>query len=182
LKANGRIVPRRTVRPLLPAEFGSHVEKERRHKFDDAIRQRCGDALSLPDKPVSNFIPYEDDETEPIQMPSDDDPVDSEGRAVGEQSVFDRLLHAELTLPHGESRQYAKVLSRARDESGNLIGTYDDNPLLNTMLYDVEFADGAVKQYTANIIAKNMYSQVDSEGRQYNILDSIIDYSKDGVE
>jgi len=48
------------------------------------------------------------------------------------------------------------------------------------MVYDVEFADGAVKQYSANIIAENMYAQVDSEGRQYNILDSIIDYSKDG--
>ena len=111
LKANGRIVPRRTVRPLLPAELAAtnHVEKERRRKFDEAIKQRYGDALSLPDKPVSNFIPYEDDETEPMQMPSDEDPVDSEGRAVGEQSVFDRLIHAELTLPHEESHQFTAM-------------------------------------------------------------------------
>jgi len=158
LKANGRIVPRRTVRPLLPAELAAtnYVEKERRRKLDEAIKQRYGDALSLPDKPVFNFILYGDDETEPMQMPSDENPVDSEGRAVGEQSVFDRLIHAELTLPHGENHQYAKVLSRTRDEDGNLIGTYDDNPLLNTMLYDVEFTDGAVKQYSANIIAENI--------------------------
>ena len=67
--------------------------------------------------------------------------------------MFDRLIHAELTLPHGESHQCDKVLSRARDENGNLIGTYDDNSLLNTMVYGVEFPDGAVKQYSANVIA-----------------------------
>jgi len=139
LKANKRIVPRTTVCRLLPAELAptNHVEKERRRKFDEVIKQRYGDVLSLPDKLASNFIPYKDDETEPMQMPSDEDPVDSEERAAGEQSVFDRLIHAELN-------QYAKVLSRKRDEDGNVISMYDDNPLLNTMLYDVEFADGAV--------------------------------------
>jgi len=86
LKANGRIVPRRTVRPLLPTELAetNHLEMERRRKFDEVIKQHYGDAQSLPEKPVSDFKPYEDDEAEAIQMPSDEDSVDSEGRAVGE--------------------------------------------------------------------------------------------------
>jgi len=30
----------------------------------------------------------------------------------------------------------------------------NDNPLLNTLIYDVEFPDGNIKKYAANIIAE----------------------------
>ena len=59
------------------------------------------------------------------------------------------------------------------------VGHYDPNPLLNSIVYDVEFPDGAIKQYAANTIAQNMYSQVDSDGHQSQLLEAIIDYSKD---
>jgi hypothetical protein len=42
----------------------------------------------------------------------------------------------------------------------------------------VEFPDGVVRQYSANIIAENMYSQVDSEGHSTAAVDSIIDFKK----
>ena len=44
---------------------------------------------------------------------------------------------------------------------------------------DVLFQDGTVSQYSANIIAENIYSQVDEEGRRYQILDHISDHRKD---
>ena len=44
------------------------------------------------------------------------------------------------------------------------------------MVCDVEFHDGAIKEYAANIIAENMYAQVDPDG----ILDNTIDFKKDG--
>ena len=47
-------------------------------------------------------------------------------------------------------------------------------------MYDVEFPDGAVKQYAANTIAENMYTQLDEDGYSQSILDSIIDYKTDG--
>ena len=59
-------------------------------------------------------------------------------------------------------------------------GTYHDNPILNTMIYDVEFPDGEVREYSANIIAENMYSQVDSDDFAHTLLDHISDYKKDG--
>ena len=61
---------------------------------------------------------------------------------------------------------------------GNIIGTYDTDPLLNTMIYDVEFMDGNIRGLGANIIAKNMYSQVDNDGYHHSILESIIDFRK----
>jgi hypothetical protein len=40
----------------------------------------------------------------------------------------------------------------------------------------VEFPDGHVEEFTANTIAECIYSQMDDEGRQYVLLDEIVDY------
>ena len=53
------------------------------------------------------------------------------------------------------------------DNNGKLVGTFDENPVLNSMIYDVQFPDGAVKQYAANIIAENILYQVDSNGNTH---------------
>jgi len=47
------------------------------------------------------------------------------------------------------------------------------------MLYDVEFPDGEVQEYSAYVIAENIYAQSDIDGHSYNILDSIVDYQRD---
>ena len=41
-----------------------------------------------------------------------------------------------------------------------IVGNYDANPMLNSMIYGVESPDGQVKDYGANIIAKNILSKV----------------------
>ena len=74
----------------------------------------------------------------------------------------------------------AKVLRRSVDEEGNLVGTFSDTPALNTLLYDVEFPDGAVKQYAANIIAQNILYQVDANGRHSHVLEGVIGHRKTG--
>ena len=56
---------------------------------------------------------------------------------------------------------------------------YDDNPPLNSMLYDVEFPNGTVKEYSANVIAENMITQVDSDGFTITTMKVIIDHEKD---
>ena len=53
------------------------------------------------------------------------------------------------------------------------------NPLFNTRAYLVEFKDGSVAEYTANIISENIYSQVDQEGRSFSILQEITDHKVD---
>ena len=58
----------------------------------------------------------------------------------------------------------AKVVRRAIGEDGKVIGSPNDNPILNTLIYDVEFTDGVTKQYAANFIAENILSGVDKEG------------------
>ena len=50
---------------------------------------------------------------------------------------------------------------------------------MNTCVYDVQFPDGTVCAYGANIIAQSMYQQLDSQGRTHTVLSCILDHSCD---
>ena len=50
---------------------------------------------------------------------------------------------------------------------------------MNSIVYDVEFSDGTVKEYAANVIAENMLTQVDSDGFTTTMIEGIIDHTKD---
>ena len=71
------------------------------------------------------------------------------------------------------------VTRRATGPDGKTGGKYDDNPFLNSMIYEVEFPDGQVKEYAANVIAENMLTQVDAEGYSTTMLKNIIDCKKE---
>ena len=49
------------------------------------------------------------------------------------------------------------------------------------MLYDVQFPDGTIKPYSANIVAENILNQVDKDGYHRQLLKGILEYSKDGI-
>jgi len=52
----------------------------------------------------------------------------------------------------------------------------NSNPILDTRVYQVQLHDGHIKEFSANIIAECIYSQLDDEGRQYVLFDAIIDH------
>ena len=89
--------------------------------------------------------------------------VDSTGIPFFRQTVTDRLLNNQVYLPQGYSMQVAKVAQRILDEDGKLVGTYSENPMLTTLMYDVDLPDGAKKPYAANMIAENTHNSVDSD-------------------
>ena len=69
-----------------------------------------------------------------------------------------------------------KVTQRTIGPDGQVTGTYYNNPYLNSTIYDVEFPDGQVKEYAANIIAENMLTQVDSDGMSTTLMEAIVDH------
>ena len=48
-----------------------------------------------------------------------------------------------------------KEVHQALGPEGIVAGIYDDNPILNSMTYEVKFIDGQVREYSANEIAEN---------------------------
>jgi type IV pilus biogenesis protein CpaD/CtpE len=45
-----------------------------------------------------------------------------------------------------------------------MVGKSHPNPVLDTRVLEVQFPDGNVQEFAANIIAKHIYLQVDDEG------------------
>jgi len=95
--------------------------------------------------------------------------------------AFDEYLMAEVLLPHGGNVLKAKVVGRKRDADGKEIGTRALNPILDTRKYKVEFPDGSTDVFTANVIAENLFSQVDDEGCSQVLMDEIIDHRSNGL-
>ena len=137
--------------------------------------------MTTPTKPpASDYVPYANGELDPPPIHEVyEDPVNSDGKAVFEKPITDHWINMELRLPQGEEMKAARVVGRTKDIDGKVIGEYNNNPMLNTMLYDVEFEDGQTREYCANVISENMYAQVDTEGHSYNLLDGIVDFKKD---
>ena len=67
-------------------------------------------------------------------------------------------------------------MKRVRDADGNPVGLRHNNPLLDTRRYEVQFGDGSVQEYTANLVAENMLSQSVAEGRRHMIFKEIVDH------
>ena len=53
--------------------------------------------------------------------------------------------------------------------------------MLNSIIYEVQFEDGHVKEYSANTITENILTQVDYDGSTLTIMEGIIDYLKDAA-
>lgn len=186
LKANGNVVPRRSHRPLNTAEIHSEIEIRKRKIFDVLIEGRHGSAISPPIQPGSgqddeyeDFEAYQDEDEEPRIIPEQEDSVDATGKLINQQPAYDSIINAEVQLQLGNEMSLGKVKRRAIGPDGTTVGTYCDNPIMNSIVYEVEFPDGQVKEYAANIIAENMLTQVDSDGYSTTLMDGIVDYKKD---
>ena len=81
--------------------------------------------------------------------------------------VFDdTYVNMELTIPRGTEvePQLARVTKRLWDANSLPIGTAHDNPLLDTRMHEVEYADGENTSLSANLIAENLFAQVNDDG------------------
>jgi hypothetical protein len=189
----------------------NEAEARKRAQFDAAITEKLGDSFALPpekeegeagEDPVVGdideggylnpfeldifgddaFVPYEDEEESPPPIVDNEaDCVDATGKPIMQQSMTDHLINAEVLLPQGEEMQMAKVIGRSLDAEGKVIGNFEENILLNTLVYDVEFPDGSIKPYSANIIAENVLSQCDVDGHYSTEMDAIVGHKRDGT-
>ena len=188
LPASCRVIARSTVFPLTDDELNDPLVKVKIVELDLAVAEKIGDSVKnedvddglvglFPDVPDDIFLP--DNNVEDQHVPVDDaDEVPEADNFTPE--AYDEYLTAEVLLPNMGEMTKAKVVGRKRDADGNPIGLRNANPLLDTRQYEVEFADGATDVFTANLIAENLYSQVDEEGNLYSIMSEITDHKSDG--
>ena len=97
-------------------------------------------------------------------------------------NVYDEYLEAKLISdvgPDGAPRK-GTVVKRLRGEDGCPIGQGHHYRLLDTCKYERE-AKGIPHEFAANMIAENLYSQVDSEGGRVIIFMAITDHKNDAT-
>ena len=89
---------------------------------------------------------------------------------------FDNYIGAEVTLPRGDEMVSGTVKSRVKDHEGDPVGIDNWNPILDTRVYEVEFTDGGQVELGTNIIAECLYTQCDVEGKQFHLMEAIVDH------
>ena len=135
-KANGRVVPRRSPRPLRTDERNSPQEAKKLAIFDVLIARRHGTSINPPKaatgKEPEEWEEHEDDDEDARKIPDIEDTVDATGRLLNQQPAYDKLLNAEVRLQHGDEHgdavQTARETRRAIGPDGVITGEYNDNP------------------------------------------------------
>ena len=142
LKANGRVVPRRSLRPGKIDELHSPVEIKKREVFDELIQRRWGSPMTPSNTQQQNVLKkYEDHEQQERPTLEVEDIVDSTGKLLNQKPAYDQIINAEVQLQFGEEIVTGKVTQRTIGPDGQVTGTYDNNPYLNSIIYDVEFVE-----------------------------------------
>jgi hypothetical protein len=181
---SAHVLARSTVQHVTIAKMGTDKIKAQVNDFNTALEIRLADDNFVIEEPG---IFYMDDEE-----PDPDDhhliPTDKEyGNMIQEPKpdiddikTYDKYLNSEFVVDRAGKQVRAKVVKRARSDSGYPIGTAHSNPLLDTREYECVTKDGTTERYTANVIAENIFAQCDDEGQRFTILNEIIDHAKDG--
>ena len=131
----------------------------KRATYNASITRILGDSVAVPVGPLPDpqeedpydLEPYGDDVHDDIPLMPEADFVDAAGKPMLQQSFTDTLINVDVLLPKGDGDALAKVMQRSIDANGKVIGSFNENPLLNTLLYDCELEDGLTKEYTANM-------------------------------
>ena len=93
------------------------------------------------------------------------------------EELNDRYLGLNVLLPQHGKLQEAKIVSRKRTSDGKMLSGHEhSNPLLDSRIYNVEFPDGGVGEFTTNTIAESLYLNLDNEGYNYGLIDGIISH------
>ena len=187
LLQSGKVIARTTVQYVVHEDVLNDDVKRQIERFNTAIEDRLSeDGFLNPD--VQDFFMQDEDDTyaDGGAVPPDEDygdmlvPEALEADEIGDD-VIDKYSNAELVFDVGTgSERKGRVVKRAKGSSGEPLGRAHTNPLFDTREYIVEFTDGTTQNYFANVIAENMYSQIDADGHQYQLLQEIVDHRSDG--
>jgi hypothetical protein len=192
---SGKIISKTSVEHVVRDDYLNDDKKAQIDAFDSKLdkalddegRSASGDfafePLYLQDIDIDENpgVAYGADLT---TTPTDDEYGDmmQEERPEADDDVLDNYINMELILDQGtDAERRGRVTKRARGLDDAPIGRAHTNPLFDTREYDIEFTDGSIERYHANIIAENMFAQVDDEGYSHVLFDEIIDHEKDNT-
>ena len=198
MNKNGKVVSRSTVVPLDQDDYQVDDNKVRMTDLDHAISTKIGDYRNAINEGVKDVPDLtEEDLEQQLQFCfniTGEDMDDSNDPSLGnnlrpdsddagddvESEAFDKYLgiNVQVRNDDGESMGTGTVIGRKRGRDSELIGKSNDNPILNTAVYNVKTPDGMIHEYTANTIAENLWNQVDNDGWDFSLIYEIVGHRK----
>jgi hypothetical protein len=186
LTETDKVIVRKSIWGLSMEEMKTREVQLQVAGLNLAISQKIGDAIAdnvldpylavnYPDPPPDEI--FDGDEALDEREDPDGTHVEADDYTPG---AYEEYLLAEILLPHDGELKSARVRNWVKDADGRPVGKRNANPLLYTREYEVEFLDGSIDALQVNIIAENMFSQIDNEGQSYAILQEIVDHRKNG--
>jgi hypothetical protein len=177
LNSNGHIVNTTSYYPLSLEDTNSEVITQKKLEYTTKLTAK----LLTQGKDVATHPAEGSDETphpEPY-MPAD--PAEPEPEPIPEademdQDTFNKYISARVLVPKVGEMAYGTVKRRKRNSRGDPNGHSNPNPFHDTSVYEIDFDSGDSAEYTANIIAENIYAQVDDEGWTCHSVAEIVDH------
>ena len=73
------------------------------------------------------------------------------------KELQDKYVGIRVLLPRSDNLNEGVILNRKRTSDGKLlVGKKNNNPILDTRVHKVQFADGGISKYTTNTIAESL--------------------------
>jgi hypothetical protein len=133
--------------------------------LDDSIARALGNHVSDQQSlEESYFLQATDDE---IHQPACNEIASREDIDVTPEQL-DEYLNKQIRLPHGGEHVTPTVIKISCNGNRLPVGTRNPNP--------IEFDDGSVAVYTANVIAENLAAMDDAEERPHAWFRGKIDH------
>ena len=191
LTVNSTVSARRTVQRVTSLEMQQVHMKERAQAFDEEISAKIKD---------SDHGILEGAKTQPYDWtdhPFEDDPYfteefygvisDNEVKEADETftpDVYDTYLNMELAIPQGDSLKpmLARASKRLIDANVLPIWLDNENPILDTRMYEVQYLDGEKTSLVVSNIAENLFAQINDDGNCQVLMDEIIGHRSHAVK
>ena len=193
LTRKGKVISRSTVYPLSETDVVNEDVIARIKEHDKMIDERIGNHSKASynsyddDLDVDNIYTtlFEDDECDDEDIHFQE--VDNDGNQITTPHAEDFIINdnprcesndeyigIKVDLPDDGNLREGTVVSRKRANNGDLIGTKDINPGLDSRIYNVKFGDGTYQEYSTNVLMENISFQCDDYGRNTSLMKEIV--------
>jgi hypothetical protein len=190
LAVSGQVLSRTSVQHVTLDDYAKPELAEQIKSFNDGVNDRMADTDFQIDGQDYTTPYIQDIEAKAVDdktrrfglVPSDEeygDMIEEEVMDVDEHADLEKYIGAQINLDIGGEIQRGTVVKRAKGQDGSKAGKYHPNPMFDSRKYVVEFEDKATYEYEANVIASNMFSQVDDEGNTYVLFKEFSDHRSD---
>ena len=192
-KGSAAVLTRSDVIPWTAEEKKNPEFIRQLAQFDAAImRNDNNDSLTDNEQWAIDFLQSSDDlgyspadreNTDPTAVDLSDETINNEALFASSPAMkapFDEHVGSLLKIPYGEEVAVVEVLDRKRTPhiDSRLVEKHDNSPLDNRR-YSVRMPNSEIREYTANLIAENLFAQCDEDGTYRVLFDEIIDHKHD---